>query len=52
MENGYKNNLEDFKMPYTMYGTTDYELMKLKYLKLHNYSYGYVVRSIHIKNAY
>lgn len=48
----YQNDLGDFRMPYIIYGTTDYEVMKEKYLKLHNYSYGYVVRSIHVKNAY
>lgn len=46
----YGNDIQDFQMPYQMYGSTDYELMKQKYLKLTNNSYGYVLRAVESKN--
>lgn len=33
----FENDLEDFKVPYKIYGTTDYENLKHKYLDLSNY---------------
>ncbi|WP_211293251.1 hypothetical protein [Brunnivagina elsteri] len=32
----YSNNLDDFKIPYSIYGNNDYEVMKAKYLQLSN----------------
>lgn len=43
-EQTYTNHLDDFKMPYRYYGKTDYEVMKHRYLKLNNNSYGYIRR--------
>lgn len=38
------NDLEDFKMPYRIVGKTDLEIMQDKYQRLHNNSYGLIVR--------
>jgi len=38
------NNMEDFKMPYRLYGKTDLEIMVRKYQKLSNNSHGLIVR--------
>lgn len=40
----YENDLDDFKMPYKIYGKTDMEIMKDKYMKLRKSSHGYIVR--------
>ena len=39
-----QNDMDDFKMPYRLYGKTDLEIMIDKYNKLHNRSYGVIVR--------
>lgn len=38
------NDMNDFKMPYRLYGKTDLEVMADKYSKLKNNSHGLVVR--------
>ncbi len=38
------NNMDDFKMPYSLYGKTDEEIMIMKYKKLSNNSRGLIVR--------
>lgn len=38
------NDLDDFKMPYRLYGRTDLEIMIDKYQKLSNQSYGLTKR--------
>lgn len=40
----FENDLADFKMPYRIAGKTDLENMKSKYQRLHNNSYGLIVR--------
>ncbi|MBE9210231.1 hypothetical protein IQ244_27785 [Nostoc sp. LEGE 06077] len=38
------NDEADFKMPYRIVGKTDLEVMRDKYQRLHNDSYGLIVR--------
>lgn len=38
------NDLDDFKIPYRIVGKQDYEVLKSKYLKLHNLSKGVIIR--------
>lgn len=38
------NDMDDFKMPYRLYGKTDLEVMLDKYQRLSNKSYGLTVR--------
>lgn len=40
----FENNMDDFKMPYGLYGKTDLEIMMMKYKKLTNNSHGLIVR--------
>lgn len=40
------NNLEDFKIPYKNIGKQDYENLKDRYLRLHNFSHGLIIRHI------
>ena len=40
----FENNMDDFKMPYGLYGETDLEIMTMKYKKLTNNSHGLIVR--------
>lgn len=40
----FENDMDDFKMPYKMYGKTDLEVMTMKYKKLSNNSHGLIVR--------
>lgn len=40
----YQNDLDDFKMPYKIYGIVDAEVMVRRYLSLHNNSHGVIVR--------
>jgi hypothetical protein len=41
------NDMDDFKMPYKIYGKLDKELMIDKYKRLRNFSYGLLVRFNH-----
>lgn len=38
------NNIDAFKMPYKLYGKTDLEVMKRKYMRLSNRSHGLIIR--------
>lgn len=40
----FENDMDDFKMPYRMYGKTDLEIMTMRYKKLSNNTHGLVVR--------
>lgn len=40
----YENNLEDFKLPYSLQSRTDTEVMQRRYQELVKNTYGYVVR--------
>lgn len=40
----YENNLEDFKLPYTLQSKTDLEVMQRRYQELTKSTYGYIVR--------
>lgn len=45
----YENDMDDFKMPYRLYGQTDLEVMTAIYQRLHNRSTGETVRFKHGK---
>ena len=40
----YVNDADDFKMPYSLYGSVDREIMLYRYLKLKKSSHGYIIR--------
>lgn len=40
----YENNLEDFKLPYTLQSKTDIEVMQRRYQQLTKSTYGCIVR--------
>ncbi len=40
----YENDMDDFKMPYRMYGKTDLEIMIMRYKRLSNSTHGLVMR--------
>lgn len=40
----YENNLDDFKLPYTLQSRTDIEVMKRRYREKTKSTYGYIVR--------
>jgi hypothetical protein len=37
---GYSNDIQDFKMPYQIYGSTDIEVIKTRYRRITNNSHG------------
>lgn len=40
----YENDLEDFKVTYTLQSKTDTEVMQRRYQELTKSTYGYIVR--------
>lgn len=40
----FENDMDDFKMPYRLYGKTDLEIMTMRYKKLSNNTNGLIVR--------